>query len=121
MFRSPSWCEIRNTTVNEKDTNTNNSSNQNNRDTIRASSHEEFSDYSDRDENAVSPKPAHKPFFRRLSFKGLKKGKDLFHKQQSDEVELSHSDHRRDKHSKAKFSKIVMEWRKEGIVNSLMR
>lgn len=35
-------------------------------------------------------------------------------------MELSHSEHRRDKHSKAKLSKIVVECRKEGIVNSLM-
>jgi hypothetical protein len=69
----------------------------------------------------VSPKPVHKPFFRRLSFKGLKKGKGLFHKQQSDEVELSHSDNRRmDKHSKAKLSKIVVECRKEGTVNAMV-
>ncbi|XP_011342932.1 SH2B adapter protein 1 isoform X2 [Ooceraea biroi] len=87
---------------------------------VRASSHEEFSDYSEHEGEAVSPKPAHKPFFRRLSFKGLKKGKSFFHKQQSDEVELSHSEHRKDKHSKAKLSKIVVECRKEGIVNSLM-
>ena len=44
----------------------------------------------------------------------------MFHKQQSDEVELSLSEVRRDKHSKAKLSKIVVECRKEGIVNSLM-
>lgn len=89
---------------------------------MRASSHEEFSDYSEHEGDAVSPKPAHKPFFRRLSFKGLKKGKGFFHKQQSDEVELSHNEHsnRKEKHSKAKLSKIVVECRKEGIVNSLM-
>lgn len=87
---------------------------------MRASSHEEFSDYSEHDGETVSPKPVHKPFFRRLSFKGLKKGKGFFHKQQSDEVELSQSEHRKDKHSKAKLSKIVVECRKEGIVNSLM-
>ncbi|XP_029671311.1 SH2B adapter protein 2 isoform X1 [Formica exsecta] len=80
-----------------------------------ASSHEEFSDYSEHEGEAVSPKPAHKPFFRRLSFKGLKKGK-----QQSDEVELSHIEHRKDKHSKAKLSKIVVECRKEGIMNTIM-
>ena len=63
----------------------------------------------------------HKPFFRRLSFKGLKKGKGFFHKQQSDEVELSHSENRRaDKHSKAKLSKIVVECRKEGTVNAMV-
>lgn len=87
---------------------------------VRASSHEEFSDYSEHEGEAVSPKPIHKPFFRRLSFKGLKKGKSLFHKQQSDEVELSHSEHRKDKHSKTKLSKIVVECRKEGIVSSMM-
>lgn len=85
-----------------------------------ASSHEEFSDYSEHEGEAVSPKPAHKPFFRRLSFKGLKKGKGFFHKQQSDEVELSHIEHRKDKHSKAKLSKIVVECRKEGIMNTIM-
>lgn len=96
------------------------SNNQNNRPPVRASSNEEFSDYSEQDGEPVSPKPVHKPFFRRLSFKGLKKGKGFFHKQQSDEVELSHSEHRRDKHSKAKLSKIVVECRKEGIVNCLI-
>lgn len=69
---------------------------------------------------ALSPKSVHKTFFRRLSFKGLKKGKSFFHKQQSDEVELSHNEHRKDKHAKTKLSKIVVECRKEGIVNSLM-
>ncbi|XP_018321637.1 SH2B adapter protein 2 [Agrilus planipennis] len=58
-----------------------------------------------------SPKFHHKPFFRRLSFKMLKKGRDLFHKQHSDEVELAGS------HSKTKLAKIVVECRKEGIVN----
>ncbi|KAL6425377.1 hypothetical protein ACFW04_009519 [Cataglyphis niger] len=84
-----------------------------------ASSHEEFSDYSEHEGEAVSPKPAHKAFFRRLSIKGLKKGKSLFHKQQSDEVELSQGE-RKDKHSKAKLSKIVVECRKEGIMNTIM-
>lgn len=97
-----------------------NSASQNNRAPVRASSHEEFSDYSEQDGEVVSPKPVHKPFFRRLSFKGLKKGKGFFHKQQSDEVELSHSESRKDKHTKSKLSKIVVECRKEGIVNSLM-
>lgn len=59
----------------------------------------------------TSPKLHHKPFFRRLSFKMLRKGKDLFHKQHSDELELSGS------HSKTKLAKIVVECRKEGIVN----
>ncbi|KAK4878473.1 hypothetical protein RN001_010979 [Aquatica leii] len=59
----------------------------------------------------TSPKLNHKPFFRRLSFKMLRKGKDLFHKQHSDELELGGS------HSKTKLAKIVVECRKEGIVN----
>ncbi|PBC34199.1 SH2B adapter protein 1 isoform X1 [Apis cerana] len=115
--RSPSLYDTRHSATNDRDIN---AISQNNNAPIRISSHEEFSDYSEHDGDAISPKPSHKPFFRRLSFKGLKKGKSLFHKQQSDEVELSHSEHRRDKHSKAKLSKIVVECRKEGIVNSLM-
>ncbi|XP_060817301.1 SH2B adapter protein 1 isoform X1 [Bombus pascuorum] len=116
-IRSPSLYDTRHIASNDRDVNV---ISQNNNAPIRISSHEEFSDYSEHDGDAISPKPAHKPFFRRLSFKGLKKGKSFFHKQQSDEVELSHSEHRRDKHSKAKLSKIVVECRKEGIVNSLM-
>ncbi|XP_015592919.1 SH2B adapter protein 1 isoform X2 [Cephus cinctus] len=115
--RSPSFYDPRHSTNNDREAN---SSNQNNRPPVRASSHEEFSDYSEQDGEAVSPKPVHKPFFRRLSFKGLKKGKGFFHKQQSDEVKLSQSEIYKDKHSKAKLSKIVVECRKEGIVNSLM-
>ncbi|XP_050502488.1 SH2B adapter protein 2 [Diabrotica virgifera virgifera] len=56
-----------------------------------------------------SPKMQHKPFFRRLSFKVLRKSKDLFHKQHSDDVDMTHS--------KTKLAKIVVECRKEGIVN----
>nr|CAH7732161.1 unnamed protein product [Callosobruchus chinensis] len=56
-----------------------------------------------------SPKMQHKPFFRRLSFKMLRKSKDLFHKQHSEDVDLAHS--------KTKLAKIVVECRKEGIVN----
>ncbi|KAJ8952162.1 hypothetical protein NQ314_007586 [Rhamnusium bicolor] len=44
-----------------------------------------------------------------LSFKVLRKSKDLFHKQHSDEVDLAHN--------KTKLAKIVVECRKEGIVN----
>lgn len=89
---------------------------------IRANSHEEFSDYSEHEADSPSPKIHHKPFFRRLSFKGLKKGKGFFHKQHSDEVELSHHEKhlRHDKHSKTKLSKILVECRKEGIVIYLM-
>lgn len=41
----------------------------------------------------------------------LRKGRDFFHKQHSDDVEMSSS------HSKTKLAKIVVECRKEGIVN----
>ncbi|KAK9876377.1 hypothetical protein WA026_012688 [Henosepilachna vigintioctopunctata] len=53
-----------------------------------------------------SPKMQHKPFFRRLSFKMLRRG---FQKQHSDELDLTHN--------KTKLAKIVVECRKEGIVN----
>lgn len=84
--------------------------------------HEDYSDLSDPE--AESPRVHHRPFFRRLSFKGLKKGKSLFHKQHSDEVELSHHSHhhhhhRSNKHEKTKLAKIVVECVKEGIVNYL--
>ncbi|XP_004519594.1 SH2B adapter protein 2 isoform X2 [Ceratitis capitata] len=58
-----------------------------------------------------SPKIFHKAFFRRLSFKGLRKGKTLFHKN-SDDLDGS-------KHSKTKISKIIVECRKEGYVHTL--
>lgn len=117
LTRSSSFHDTRPATINENKTN---AINQKNKPLpLRAASHEEFSDYSEQDGESISPKPAHKPFFRRLSFKGLKKGK-FFHKQQSDEVELSHSENRWDKHSKTKLSHIVVECRKVGIVNLLM-
>ncbi|XP_045454241.1 SH2B adapter protein 1 [Melitaea cinxia] len=72
-------------------------------------------DESDYSEDTDSPKTQHKPFFRRLSFKGLRRGKGLFHKQHSDEVELSSN---LNKH-KTKLAKIVVECRKEGLVNYL--
>ncbi|CAG9814894.1 unnamed protein product [Phaedon cochleariae] len=56
-----------------------------------------------------SPKMQHKPFFRRLSFKVLRKSKDLFHKQHSDDFDIAHN--------KTKLAKIIVECRKEGIVN----
>lgn len=85
--------------------------------------HEECSDNSEHEADFPSPKPQHKPFFRRLSFKGLRKGKVFFQKQHSDEVELSlgHDKHlKQEKHSKTKLAKIVVECRKEGIVNYLL-
>lgn len=39
----------------------------------------------------------------------LRKGKDLFHKQHSDDIDLAHN--------KTKLAKIVVECRKEGIVS----
>lgn len=72
-------------------------------------------DESDYSEDTDSPKTQHKPFFRRLSFK-LRRGKGLFHKQHSDEVELSSN---LNKHNKTKLAKIVVECRKEGLVNYL--
>ncbi|XP_067635399.1 SH2B adapter protein 2 isoform X2 [Eurosta solidaginis] len=64
-----------------------------------------------------SPKIFPKAFFRRLSFKGLRKGKNflflqtLFHKNSED---LDGS-----KHGKTKISKIIVECRKEGFVYNL--
>lgn len=71
---------------------------------------------SDRSDETDSPKSNHKPFFRRLSFKGLKKGKAFFQKQHSDDSELSGNS----KNSKTKLAKIVVECRKEGPVNFLI-
>lgn len=73
---------------------------------------EELSDYS---EETDSPKVQSlpKPFFRRLSFKGLRKGK-LFHKQHSEDNDISAK-----QGGKTKLAKIVVECRKEGIVNYL--
>lgn len=84
--------------------------------------HDEFSDYSEQEPDLPSPKVQHKPFFRRLSFKGLRKGKAFFQKQHSDEVELSQSEKpaKNNKQSKTKLAKIVVECRKEGIVNYLV-
>ncbi|XP_066148807.1 SH2B adapter protein 2 [Euwallacea fornicatus] len=55
-----------------------------------------------------SPKMSHKPFFRRFSFKMLRKSKDLFHKYSEEESTVN---------NKTKLAKIVVECRKEGIVN----
>lgn len=73
---------------------------------------EEESDYSE-----DSPKTNHKPFFRRLSFKGLRKG--FFQKQHSDEVELSGGNSTGGRQNKVKVAKIVVECRKEGHVQYL--
>lgn len=86
----------------------------------KPSSHEDLNDYFEQRNSTPSPKVHHKPFFRRLSFKSLKKGKGFFHKQHSDETELSHQEKSREKSSKTKLAKIVVECRKEGIVNYLI-
>lgn len=85
---------------------------------------------------SVMPKQVgSKPFFRRFSLKGFRKGKVLFQKQHSDEVELSGSagatfashatTHKKPEHSsflhrgKIRMSKLVVESLCEGIVNYL--
>jgi len=76
-----------------------------------------FSDYSDQEPESPSLLKQ-RPFFRRFSFKGITRGKalNIFHKQGSDEVELSSSlSHKGEK--KGKTAKIVVECQKEGLVN----
>jgi len=76
-----------------------------------------FSDYSDQEPESPSVLKQ-RPFFRRFSFKGITRGKalNIFHKQGSDEVELSSSlNHKGEK--KGKTAKIVVECQKEGLVN----
>lgn len=72
----------------------------------------EESDYS---EEIEAPRSNHKPFFRRLSFKGLRRGKGFF-KPHPDELELSGGAGRQ---NKVKVAKIVVECRKEGHVQYL--
>lgn len=79
-------------------------------------SHSNAHEESDFSEDTDSPKTQPKHFFRRLSFKGLRKGKGLFHKQNSDDVELSGHSGRQ---TKTKLAKIVVECRKDGLVNYL--
>ena len=90
-----------------------------------------FSDYSDTEpESPGVPKIKHnttsnRPFFRRFSFKGITKSKALqfFHKQESDERELSTNSsqqasvQRLSGEKKQKLSKIVVECQKESLVN----
>nr|CAH0102776.1 unnamed protein product [Daphnia galeata] len=102
---------------------------------------QDCSDYSDTERDiattsgypSVKPRqPGPKPFFRRFSLKGFRKGKGLFHKQHSDEVELSGStvvSHStsilKSEHSnlllrgKIRMSKLVVESLFEGTVNYL--
>lgn len=70
----------------------------------------------------IPQQSSRKPFYRRLSFKGFKKGR-FFHKQFSDEVQLSVSSDGRtskqEKNSKGKLAKILVECQKEGTVHYL--
>ncbi|XP_046868097.1 SH2B adapter protein 1 isoform X2 [Drosophila willistoni] len=68
----------------------------------------------DFEEEHEVPRLFPKSLLRRLSFKGLRKGKAFFHKN-SDDVDGVGSS----KQSKTKLAKIVVECRKEGIVNNL--
>ncbi|KAK8726801.1 hypothetical protein OTU49_010063, partial [Cherax quadricarinatus] len=75
---------------------------------------------SDEGGESPSPKVSHKPFFRRLSFKGLKKGK-IFLKQHSDEVELSphHDKQAKPERHKGRVVKVTVECAREGTVHLL--
>lgn len=76
-----------------------------------------FSDYSDQEPESPSV-IKQRPFFRRFSFKGITRGKalNIFHKQGSDEVELSSSLNAKGE-KKTKTAKIVVECIKDGLVN----
>ena len=87
-----------------------------------------YSDYSDTEPEQVKTASTKlRPFFRRFSFKGIKKARALsfFHKQESDEAELSTPVHTssapkpfpRVTEKKSKLSKIIVECQKEGLVN----
>lgn len=104
---------------------------------------QDCSDYSDNERDiastsgypSVKPRqPGPKPFFRRFSLKGFRKGKGLFQKQHSDEVELSGSTGAAASHTnslskpehssllfrgKIRMSKLVVESLCEGTVNYL--
>ena len=76
-------------------------------------------DYSDPEpESPAQLKP--RPFFRRFSFRGITKGRalNIFHKQGSDEVELSVGS--TNKTEKNKTAKIVVQCLKEGQVNFIV-
>ncbi|XP_016951324.1 SH2B adapter protein 2 isoform X2 [Drosophila biarmipes] len=69
----------------------------------------------DLEEEHEGPRLLSKSLLRRLSFKGLRKGKAFFHKN-SDDADGSGGS---GKQSKTKLAKIVVECRKEGTVNNL--
>ena len=83
----------------------------------RSASADDILEAAESDEGGESPSPkvTHRPFFRRLSFKGLKKGK-IFLKQHSDEVELSphHEKQVKGVRPKARVVKVAVECVREG-------
>lgn len=83
-------------------------------------SNEELSDLSENEVESHSPRFNHKPFFRRLSFKGLRKGKNFFRKQDSDEVELPMNEKKSDRQTKSKLAKITVECRRNGLASYLV-
>ena len=90
--------------------------------TVQATSEDNLEGVSDESPESPSLKTTHKPFFRRLSFKGLRKGKGLFLKQHSDEVELSPHHERqpgRGEKSRLKTVKLSVECLKESVVHLL--
>lgn len=83
---------------------------------------EESTDYFE-GQTPVPPEKSPKifrPFFRRLSFKALKKGKGFFYRQVSDEADGHAAKNLKFDKSKTRLAKIVVECRKEGIVNYLI-
>ena len=81
-----------------------------------------YSEGSDQEPDSPAPNK-HRPFFRRFSFRGITKARalNIFHKQGSDELELS-SDigdggGNRKCEKKIKTTKIVVECHKESLVN----
>ncbi|XP_065201561.1 SH2B adapter protein 2 isoform X2 [Planococcus citri] len=85
-----------------------------------SNSNEELSDLSENEVENQSPRFNQKPFFRRLSFKGLRKGKNFFRKQDSDEIELSMNEKKNDKQTKSKLAKITVECRRNGLASYLV-
>lgn len=89
----------------------------------RSASADDILEAAESDEGGESPSPkvTHRPFFRRLSFKGLKKGK-IFLKQHSDEVELSphHEVKVKGERPKARVVKVAVECVREGPAHLLV-
>lgn len=83
-------------------------------------SNEELSDMSENEVEDQSPKFTQKAFFRRLSFKGLRKGRNFFRKQDSDDADTPTSEKKNDKHAKSKLAKITVECRRNGLASYLV-